>query len=75
MTIVEFKLHKKKVAEEKNRGKLQCIIILLLRDVNQNNSLTKIKRKLEMKISKSQKIKGRKETKITQGSRGVTWFL
>ena len=65
----------KKVPELKFIGQLQCIVLLLLRDLSKNNSLTKIKRKLQMKIAKPQKLKGRKTKKITQGSRGIPRLL
>ena len=75
MKIVEFKLYKRNFQNKKNRAKLQSIILLYLRDLSQNNFLTKIKSNLEMKIAKPQKLKGRKQAKITQGSRGVPWLL
>ena len=50
----------KKVPEFKNRGKLQSIILFLFRELSQNNCLTKIKIKLEMKVEKLQKLKRRK---------------
>ena len=43
-----IEMAQKKVRELKNRGKLQRKIWLLLRELTQNNYLTKIMRKLEI---------------------------
>ena len=50
---------------------MQNIIVLLQRDLFQKNFLTKLNRKLRMKIAKPQNLKWRKQTKIIQGSRAV----
>ena len=70
-----IEMTQKKVLQLKNRGKLQRLILLLLRELSQNYCLTKTRRKLERKTEKLQELKGRKQTKVIRRSRGMPRFL
>ena len=64
----------KKVRELKNRGKRQCMILLLLRELRQNSCLAKIKSQLEIKLKSCKSLKGENKKKLYKGQETYLGF-